>query len=81
MLWQHGSIVEIVYGSNIPLLLRALHNQLELEELCETGSVTRELYDFDEPLPFEMAEIERKRAEEEVRERRFELQKKIAEIL
>jgi hypothetical protein len=60
--------VEIVYGSNIPLLSRTLQNQLEIEELYEAGEFkkSREFYDFDEPLPFEMDEIERRRAEEEV---------------
>jgi hypothetical protein len=59
--------VEIVYGSNIPLLCSVLKNQLELEDLYESGAkVSRVFYEFDEPLPFEMDEIERKIAEHEV---------------
>lgn len=58
--------MEILYGANIPRLAKTIQEQLELETKYSEGKVERKFYEFDEPLPFERPEIERKRAEEEV---------------
>lgn len=62
--FQRGKIVDIIYGANIPLIKETIEKQLIFEE---KNSKERAFYDFEEPLPFEIAEISRKQALKEAR--------------
>lgn len=63
MIFQEGKVLDIVYGSDIPLLSRTISAHIKDRE----GSAQRVFYEFDDPIAVEKIEWDRIKAEQDVR--------------
>lgn len=65
-LFQNGKCVDIVYTANMPEIARKVEKHLLMEEYGDNEKAGRYYFEFDELLPEEQAEQDRKNAVEAV---------------
>lgn len=63
--FQKQKIVRVVFGIDIPKLIKEIRDEIELEKLFKEGKYERTFYDLDAPTP---AELERDADEIKLRE-------------
>ncbi|XP_063708879.1 uncharacterized protein LOC134837434 [Culicoides brevitarsis] len=63
---SHGKIVNLMFGTNVPKLMRIITEELELDAKYRAKEAQRVFYELDELLPEELERLEEKKKAEEV---------------